>query len=601
MAGVMYPFSHSGSLASLETPLLLDSDSSAASGGALTPSRREHRDHLEPGIDGVPLRRCATTVGDAYNVIHGAVPPDSPAIDDSYSTRLQALAAEDLSAVQRCLRRHLEDLVDSGFVYGEMWTPNDGMASLSRVDGVMRPNTGAGDDVEKLQAFAKLPSEKNITLSPGVGLAGRAWQEGETEWNVLDQVFDDPENPSTPLDAPARELFHTSCAIPIFAMTAGGIRQRPQRPQRPPPRPPRARSGTVPSESAAAAVQSEMAAASSLLQHRHGGRASIGNVAQSMVLTRRRSTLMLTDTRELIAVFVVYTRREQRVDSDVPGMKGPLFDAYLKAALKVVQWDLRKCGAKGALARHRMVVVHHGWRKLQEHFRAGGLKALAAKEGEMMRLGVEDSQAGMQPYDRRWLMAVINDPWAYFKKWRGAKGHPAKALDDRHCVLATVEVFLSFMILTLLQTYAFSDSPDSFHLIGPFGAMAVLYFVAPASPFGQPRILFLSTLFALTVSIVFSFITDVGKSGHPWHYPILPFWLGATLCMTVSVVGMAKIGITCPPAASTPIAFLQAAPAVHRGTFWFFVSPFLIGWIVLLGVALLMNNLSPRRKWPLFW
>ncbi|CEM23734.1 unnamed protein product [Vitrella brassicaformis CCMP3155] len=557
-------------------------------------------------------------------------PPSSPRLPSHPSLGCasnEAVGKDDVTQVQRCLQVQLENILhDCGFIYGEMWQPDHEQPGALRQapnSVVIRHNSGAGDDPEKLQAFASMPQDKDVTLTVGQGPAGRAWQQGTREWCILDRLFDDPENPSTPMDTLAGELFHTSLAVPIFSMrrrlgvTAGSNNNT-----------------SGPRISGMEQLEREMAANSPLLMASH---------------FHYDSLPVFEDKRALVAVFVFYTRKEWRVDEDKVGVKSPMVEAYLDTALRALQWELRMCAARTALRRHRAAVVSYGWRKLhhivwhtrrlqelreQEAQHPTALPAPApststvpptrkptldesAKSAQrLLSWEARTQQLSWADYIRERYRKLSAHPRAYcrryIKKWRGGKGQRARPLDGGHCLLAALEVFVTFSLLTAVIKGAFIDE-SSFHLIGPFGAMATMYFTAPSSPFGQPRILLLSTLYALTVASVFAFFTHgigphrdeplevllTGDEGDTFVLPaFLPYWLGVSLTMTIIIAGMAFFGITCPPAASAAVAFVAATPKVEL-SMWLF--SFFIGWVVLGVVGLLINNLSPRRKWPLFW
>lgn len=120
-------------------------------------------------------------------------------------------------------------------------------------------------------------------------------------------------------------------------------------------------------------------------------------------------------------------------------------------------------------------------------------------------------------------------------------------------------------------------------LLPSFGASAVLLYAACHVPMAQPRNVIgghiLSALVGVTVYQVF---------GNTW-------W-AITLGVTLAIVAMALTHSLHPPGGAT--AFM----AVYNGQgFGFILSPVALGLVCLVVIALLVNNLSPQRKYPEYW
>lgn len=120
-------------------------------------------------------------------------------------------------------------------------------------------------------------------------------------------------------------------------------------------------------------------------------------------------------------------------------------------------------------------------------------------------------------------------------------------------------------------------------LIAPFGATSVLIFGAPESPLAQPRAVVGGHLVATAVALAVH-----GCVGGVWWGPALAFALG---------LGAMIATRTTHPPAGADVLLVFAAP--REWTFLFF--PVGLGAVLLVAIALVVNNLSLRRRYPLWW
>ncbi|MBH8609386.1 HPP family protein [Thermoactinomyces sp. CICC 10521] len=120
-------------------------------------------------------------------------------------------------------------------------------------------------------------------------------------------------------------------------------------------------------------------------------------------------------------------------------------------------------------------------------------------------------------------------------------------------------------------------------LMAPFGASCVLAFAVWDAPLSQPRNIigghFLSTLVGILCLKIFG--------NHPW---VIALGVG----LAISLMVLTKT--THPPAGADPIV-------VILGNFsWnYLISPVLIGSVVVVVLAILVNNFTSKRKYPSFW
>jgi len=130
---------------------------------------------------------------------------------------------------------------------------------------------------------------------------------------------------------------------------------------------------------------------------------------------------------------------------------------------------------------------------------------------------------------------------------------------------------------------------DMTMLIGSFGASAVLVYAAVKSPLAQPRNLIGGHIISGLVGVACS------------HLFGGTVWLAAALAVSLSIVAMLATNTLHPPGGATALIAVIGGPKIHSLGFLYAFIPAGAGALVLLLVALLMNNLSPNRKYPEYW
>jgi CBS-domain-containing membrane protein len=120
-------------------------------------------------------------------------------------------------------------------------------------------------------------------------------------------------------------------------------------------------------------------------------------------------------------------------------------------------------------------------------------------------------------------------------------------------------------------------------LMASFGASCVLVFGLPDSPLSQPRNIVGGHL--LTAAIGLLVLVTLGNA----------WWAGA-LAVGLALFGMQQTRTVHAPAGANPLIVLAAQPSLD-----FLVFPVLIGSLVIVGVAWLVNNLRKRGSYPLYW
>ena len=154
-----------------------------------------------------------------------------------------------------------------------------------------------------------------------------------------------------------------------------------------------------------------------------------------------------------------------------------------------------------------------------------------------------------------------------------------------------VGAFLGIYLVALLGRCLELVSVDSLFLIGSFGASAVLVYGAPMAEFSQPRNLVGGHLVSAVVGITVFMLA--GETSI----------LASSLAVSLSIVAMHFTRTLHPPGGATALIAVIGGESVHSLGYTYVLCPVLIGALVMLLVALVVNNLSsnPKRHYPVYW
>jgi len=126
-------------------------------------------------------------------------------------------------------------------------------------------------------------------------------------------------------------------------------------------------------------------------------------------------------------------------------------------------------------------------------------------------------------------------------------------------------------------------------IIGSFGASAVLVYGAIKSPLAQPRNLIGGHIISGFVGVAcYQLFGDV-------------IWMAAALGVSLAIVAMLATKTVHPPGGATALIAVIGGKKIHDLGFLYVLLPAGAGALILLIVALLVNNLSKNRKYPEYW
>jgi CBS-domain-containing membrane protein len=136
---------------------------------------------------------------------------------------------------------------------------------------------------------------------------------------------------------------------------------------------------------------------------------------------------------------------------------------------------------------------------------------------------------------------------------------------------------------------AYFEPRDLSLLIGSFGASAVLAYGAIKSPLAQPRNLVGGHVISGLVGVACYQLFG----GTPW--------IASAMAVSLAIVSMLATKTLHPPGGATALIAVIGGVKVHNLGFLYAFLPAGAGAIILMIVALLVNNLSKNRRYPEYW
>ena len=179
----------------------------------------------------------------------------------------------------------------------------------------------------------------------------------------------------------------------------------------------------------------------------------------------------------------------------------------------------------------------------------------------------------------------------YFSKMRGAEHRPFRLGTSRDKL---GEVFWASLGgglgigITALLSARFFEPRDALLILGSFGASAVLIYGVILSPLAQPRNLIGGHVISAVIGVaVFQIAGDN--------------FISAGLAVALAIVAMTLTDTTHPPGGATALIAVIGGDTIHELGFLYAVMPAGLGALLLLLVALVVNNIPKTRRYPLYW
>jgi CBS-domain-containing membrane protein len=121
-------------------------------------------------------------------------------------------------------------------------------------------------------------------------------------------------------------------------------------------------------------------------------------------------------------------------------------------------------------------------------------------------------------------------------------------------------------------------------LIAPLGASCFLLFAVPDGPFSQPRNVIFGHLFSSLVGLIFLKFIGVG-----------PIEMGIAVGLAIALMLLTRTSH--PPAGADPLVVMIAGNL----SWTFLAAPVLASTVILVLIALVVNNVGKERSWPRYW
>jgi len=175
----------------------------------------------------------------------------------------------------------------------------------------------------------------------------------------------------------------------------------------------------------------------------------------------------------------------------------------------------------------------------------------------------------------------------YFNKMKGtSKSPPAVSLSE--IGWSWIGAFLGIAAVAYINYNRIEDT-DLVMIIGSFGASAVLIYGAIKSPLAQPR--------NLIGGHVFSAI--IGVASYQIFHPHM--WLASSVAVATAIAFMHATKTLHPPGGATALIAVIGSEKIHGLGYLYAIVPVGIGAVIMLVVALLVNNITKTRRYPEFW
>jgi CBS-domain-containing membrane protein len=176
----------------------------------------------------------------------------------------------------------------------------------------------------------------------------------------------------------------------------------------------------------------------------------------------------------------------------------------------------------------------------------------------------------------------------YLDKMRGSTHGSPPRVSNSEVLWSWIGSFLGIMSLAWTQGLFF-EGTDLTLMIGSFGASAVLVYGAVRSPLAQPRNLLgghvVSALVGVTAWKLFQ------------HTP----GLAESVAVATAIAAMHLTRTLHPPGGATALIAVIGSDHIHGLGYLYVIVPATVGPILLLLIALLVNNIPSSRRYPEIW
>lgn len=175
----------------------------------------------------------------------------------------------------------------------------------------------------------------------------------------------------------------------------------------------------------------------------------------------------------------------------------------------------------------------------------------------------------------------------YFKKMSGgSQSLPSVSIFE--IAWSWIGSFIGISAVAAINYNMLEDS-DLVMIIGSFGASAVLIYGAIKSPLSQPRNFVGGHIISAIIGVTM--------------YQLLGehMWLAGAAAVSTAIAAMHATRTLHPPGGATALIAVIGSDKIHLLGYLYVIVPTMLGAVIMLVVALLVNNLSKHRKYPTCW
>ncbi|MCD4722033.1 MAG: HPP family protein [Desulfobacula sp.] len=176
---------------------------------------------------------------------------------------------------------------------------------------------------------------------------------------------------------------------------------------------------------------------------------------------------------------------------------------------------------------------------------------------------------------------------SFFKKMKGGSQSPS-VVSLSEIIWSWLGAFLGITPVAFLNYNIFYGN-DLVYIIGSFGASAVLIYGAVRSPLAQPRNLVGGHLVSAVIGVI----------AYKLFYPFP--WFASSFAVATAIAVMHATKTLHPPGGATALIAVIGSEKIHALGFWYILVPVGVGVVIMLIVALIVNNLAKNRRYPEYW
>ncbi len=175
----------------------------------------------------------------------------------------------------------------------------------------------------------------------------------------------------------------------------------------------------------------------------------------------------------------------------------------------------------------------------------------------------------------------------YLRKMTGFTKSPPR-VGTTEILWSWIGAFLGISAVAFLH-YEILNETDLVMIIGSFGASAVLIYGAIKSPLAQPRNLIGGHVLSAVIGVA------------SYQFLGAHMWIAASVAVATAIALMHTTKTLHPPGGATALIAVIGGPEIHDLGYLYALMPAGLGAIIMLVVALLVNNIPRTRRYPEFW